>query len=300
MSESATPDTGALSFDQAVASLTAPEPDAQGEAPESAQEAAPEDQDSEPPSSAAEDAGEADEPGDSEDADAEPEAEADPLSAPQYWTKEEKEFFAAQNRQVQEILLNQETKRQSVVDKAKQEAADIRKAAQQEIQQAQQLASKLNQLLPNAEQVFRSKWAGVEQPGYWQAVRQQYGVDYERDLRDQFEFEARQLHQMAAAKQDADRLAREQRIKDTEAKLPELAPELSADPARWTRTKDFLVTLGADPHEVDLLGPVERALAYDAMRFRQAKTATSQQPKPKPAAKAPPRAVARQIGRAHV
>lgn len=294
--QSATPESGALSFDEAVASLTAPEPEAQDEAPESADEAAPEPEEPEAETSPSDDAGEAEEPGDSDPEEPEAEAEADPLNAPQRWTKEEKDHFAALDRKTQEILLAQETKREAVTEKAKQQASEAAKVSQQEAQHIQTLAGALNEFLPNAVNAFKAKWAGVEQPGYWKAVRDQYGVDAERDLRDAHEYESNLLRQTAAAKQEADRLARETRIKDTESKLPELAPAL-ADPrdgkARWQRTKDFLVGLGADSGEVELMGPVERGLAYDAMLHRQAKSVAGQQPKPKQAAKQAPRAVAR-------
>lgn len=303
MSEAPTPASEPLSFDDAVASIAGPEPEEHIEAEEGAAEQPPEPEEPEAESSPPDDAGEADEPGDSEPEETETEAAADPLKAPQYWTNEEKDQFAKLDRDTQEILLRQETKRETVTQKAKQKADEAAKAAQTEIAKVQQVATALDQWIPKAVQAFRDKWTGVDQPGYWKAVRDQYGADYERDLRDAHEYDMTLLRQTAAAQQETNRIQREARQREIEAAIPEQAPAL-ADPKdgkqRWTKTVDWLVGLGADRNEIQNMGAVERGLAYDAMRWRETQAAANKAPQPRkpqaPAARTVARPAAAQPG----
>jgi segregation and condensation protein A len=129
MSESATPETGALSVDQAIASLLpAAEPVEQEQASEAPLEAA-ETTEPEGETKTPEDAeAGAETPTEGEEA----EAAAEPVEAlepPRYWSTEAKARFAELTPDLQAVVLSQEGPREEATAKAKAEAAKQAEAA---------------------------------------------------------------------------------------------------------------------------------------------------------------------------
>lgn len=291
MTESASPESGALSVEQAVASLIQ-EPVEQ-QASEAPAEAADEpEENTEGESNTPEDAGEAEEPGDSEEAEQpEAEAEAEPLKPPQYWTKEEQETFTKLDRDTQEILLRQEGKREQVTSKAKAEAAESRQAAQKEVESVKALAERLATFLPDAIQTFQRTW-GEQEPD-WENVIEQYGAEEAAKLQARFNKEQKLLIQTAHATQAAADEARKAELQEEWARLAELEPDLVpdvSDPTKGLEKRQevtvYAKTLGYSEDEVRLASARDYHALRKAMLWDRAQAALKAAPKPKPAAPA--------------
>ena len=272
-------ESGALSVDQAVESLIAP-PEDDTAAPVEA--AAPETEADPDP---AEDTSEAEEPGDGEETEEVAEAAAEPVDAPQWWDAEAKAKFAALAPDLQAIVLAQEDKREAVTAKAKQEAAEERKAAQQEIQGVRQLAEQLGEFLPRAVETFQRQWGEPD----WAAVAKEHGADQAFILKTEYEDQQRQLQQVAEAKRQADDQVRIDNLRSENEKLK--GTPLEAVTARQDVAK-YLTDSGYDRADLANVTARDLLLAHKAMLYDKAQAALKAKPQ-KPAAPAPAKAPVR-------
>jgi hypothetical protein len=293
MSESATPEAGGLTVDQAIASLVSPPPEEQApaeapvEAAESEEQPNTEGEASSP--EGAEDGAET--PAEETEAEAEqPEAVA-PLDPPKYWSQDAKAKFAELPPELQAVVLQQEGPREEAAAKAKAEAAEQVKAANAELTKVQSLAVALNERLPQWIQAFESRWG---QNPDWVAFAQEHGVEAMTLAKTQFEAERQQLQAAAEETHKAQRLAHEQYVKTEFARLAEIEPDLApstADPKQGADKRQgvvkFLIERGIPQDAIAQISATEMSLAYDAMRWREAQAALKAAPKPKPAAPAP-------------
>ena len=288
-----TPETGAITVDQAVGLLgqAAPEPAREPEAPrETAAEAEPapaEGDETQPPIEAeptAEDqapepeavTGEPDE--ESEDA-AQP-----PIRAPQSWDAEAKAKFEALPRDLQEVVLARETDRDKAVQRSVQDAADARKLAEARAAEAEsvtQIKAVLDQILPAALQTFRYKWSD------WTPVRQ---AEMARSdpagyiaRKAEFEAEAAEMGRLSAVNQHTQQAAYRQFVQTEMAKLATLAPALvdsKEGPARRNALGAYLAREGVPTDQIPQLDANTIRLAHKAMLWdeAQAKAATAAAP----------------------
>lgn len=279
MSESASPDNGPLSVDQAVAALM-PEPvdDAAPEAPVAAEE--PEEIEAEA-SPAEETEAEPEEPAEVEEA----EAEAEPVVAaepPKYWSQDAKAKFAELPPELQAVVLQQEGPREEAAAKAKAEAAVERQAAQAESAKVIQLAEHLNDFLPRALEVFKSRWG--EAPD-WIAYANEHGADQMILAKVQHEQELALLQQTADAanRANAEKLAAEQKAEW--ATLAEIAPDLAdpeKGPERRAAVVQYLAKDGFTRDVIEYISAREMRIAHKAMLWDQAQAALKVRPPPKP------------------
>lgn len=280
MSESMQPvESAPLSVEAAISSLTEA-PVEHEEAPVAAEEAPEPEPEIEAAPTAEDDASEPDEAADGVEATDETEAAA-PLDAPVYWTQDAKAKFAELPPELQAVVLSQEGPREAAAAKAKQEAAEYRAQADQEVAKVHTLAEQLNQFLPKALESFKGKWDGID----WEAWVDQ---DPEAALKAKFAYDADQatMAQLQAATQEAETQAHVAFLKAEAAKLPDLAPDLAdpeKGPERRTKVAQHLLSMGIAPEALKTISAAEMAIAYDAYLYRQAKAGLTAAPKPKPA-----------------
>lgn len=280
---------GPLSIDQAIGLLTqdnSPEPEI---APE---EAAPEPEEPQSePATTGDDAGEPEEAGDSDEPEAEGEAEAEPVDPPTWWDAEAKAKFAALDPELQAVVREQEAKREAIVAKAKQEAAEHRKQADSEVQGVRALADQLGEFVPQAVETFKSRWDDVD----WQAWSQriQSETDPETATRDlaafnsarlAFEEQKAQVEQLQAAKRQADQVAHAAFMREQAEELTTIAPELAKSPETLNAVGKYLVDHGIPADQLATISAKEAVIAHKAWLYDQAQAkakATVAPPKPK-------------------
>lgn len=308
MSLSTTPSAeGPISFDQAVTMMRdvpagvperEEEPAAAVAEPEQVEEA---DQTEQPESDAtppAEDVpAEAPEPnGETEVEALEPEAPA--IKAPHWWAAEAKASFANLPPELQTVVLEQEKNRDRAISQAQQKAteaaklADIaRSASEAKATEITQFLERANAVLPAAEAAHKSKWDNID----WVRWAHEDPAAYTAN-RAIFEAETAQLQQLVAAKQTADGIAEKQRQDEAAkthqewaqgeaAKLATLVPDF-VDPkegkTRIDATVSFAKSAGFTAEQINNADASLYALAYDAMRWRQAQAAAKPPSKPAP------------------
>ncbi len=280
MSESMQPvESAPLSVEAAISSLTET-PVEHEEAPVEAGEAPEPEPEIEADPTAEDDASEPDEAADGVE-DEEPAEAAAPVEAPVYWTQDAKAKFAELPPELQAVVLSQEGPREAAAAKAKQEAAEYRAQADQEVAKVHTLAEQLNQFLPKALESFKGKWDGID----WEAWVDQ---DPAAALKAKFAYDADQatMAQLQAATQEAETQAHVAFLKAEAAKLPELAPDLAdpvKGPERRTKVAQHLLSMGIAPEALKTISAAEMAIAYDAYLYRQAKAGLAATPKTKPA-----------------
>lgn len=271
-----TPDAPAadapLSIDSAVELLLPKDEEAPAEA-------APEPEAEDPPASPEADPSDAAETPSEEE---QPEVEAAPaVEAPHFWAAEDKALFAQLSPELQTKVLSYEKNRDTATAKVIQEASEARNRLTQEASRVAQLNERLDKLIPEAEAAFASKWP--ENPD-WVATLNQcvdaYGLDEGQKqfllLKEQHSAELQQIAAARAAKQDAERQARQTFAAQEIERLKSLEPELvdpKQGPARVQALTSFLTEIGLRPEQIADAGALELSLAYDAMRYRQGKQA---------------------------
>lgn len=306
MSESATPDAGPLTVEQAIESLAPSAPPVEQEdtasevieTPEATEPqgetTTPEDTDAEPV-----------EPAEGEETEAEPEAVA-PVEPPKYWSQEAKAKFALLDPELQAVVLSQEGPREEATAKVKAEAAQKIQAADAELAKVNQLAAALNERVPewlevfkDREQQFQDRWG--TQPPNWLEIAAGHGDEAATRLKLQYDTEKDQLQTVKTATEqartqalEAQRIASQATLKVEWQKLAEIAPELApdvSDPSKGAEARQevtkWLFDKGFPPEAIAQISADELSLAHDAKRWREAQAALKAAPKPKPAALAP-------------
>lgn len=304
--------SGPLTIDAAVAALSAkpddapaadeagPEPDNtpddsadDGEAGQDTQSSAsPEADDADPDDEVDVQAGEADAEGE----------QPQPLDPPHFWAADDKAAFEALPRHLQEKVLAYEKNRDTAASTAIQQANESRKQADQARQAAEQQASALaakatevDKLAERASLAFASKWPEViNWPATLNQLIQEHGHEAGHTqyllLKEEHAADVQEMQRLEAAKQDlAEQAAKDAKereeaefkafVAEEYAKLATVEPEL-ADPKhgaeRRQKVAQFLVSMGVSAEQIRHAGAVEYALAYDAMRYRDAKAAAGQ------------------------
>lgn len=266
-------DSGALSIDQASALLgdlprketEQPQAPVEQEQPAVQPEAA-EGQGPEPETEQAPE-GEAD--GEEQQGE-QPETELPALEAPQFLKAAVKAKWAELPREVQQGLIEQEQERTSATGRALQDSAEKRKAADQERERYSHLANATSAVLDQAQSTFKSRWENVD----WDAVQAQYGTDQAFKLKTQMENEQRIVQQLEAAKnvaeQEQTRSFRAERVEQFRTLIPDFVdPKIG--PAKQQEVFNFLRNVGVPEDTiVNRASAVELAIAYDAMKWRNA------------------------------
>lgn len=220
-----------------------------------------------------------------EEATTEEEAEeaAAPVEAPQWWDADAKAHFAKLTPEAQAIVRAQEDKREAVVQKAKDEANQARTAAKQDVERAKALAERLAEAIPDQRKQFDQYYADID----WEAYVEQDPIAAQKDW---FRYQQglQRFNEAETAKAEAERLWRENFIREEGEKLKEIAPDLLEKPESLRAVGDFLIKSGIPAENIQTASAVELALARDAMLYRQMKAeaeAKAKQTPPKTASK---------------
>jgi hypothetical protein len=309
--------SGPMTVDQAVAAIQA--------APEAAADDA--------PAAVEPDAGEADAPedvdagetgpeteaGDADDAldteaeageDSQPgEPELSPIDPPHFWSAEDKAAFAELPRHLQEKVATYEKGRVDASNRAVEEAAEARKAAEaarvaaeREAAATAELKGKVDAEIERASQVFASRWS--DDINWANVLTQlteqctaQYGPEHGPSeatrqfllLKEQHAAETQELQRLQAAKHDlAEREARDAKERDAAARnafvareierLRTIEPELT-DPAkgpeRYQKLVKFLGDNGLPPEQLQDADAASISIAYRAMKYEESRAAAA-------------------------
>ena len=278
MSEAATPETGAMTREQAVASLVAAET-----APEAPVEAAEEEEIEGEASPPEETPDEAEEPAEGEE-EAEAEEPVAALEPPPYWKQEAKAVFAAMTPEQQAVVLAQEGPREEITAKVKAEAAAARQQADAELGKVGKLATELADFLPKAIETFQSRWGADPD---WVAFATEHGAEAMTLAKAQHDQELGLLQRTAQATRQAEAQAQEAYVRSEFVTLAEIAPELAdptSGPALRTEVTKYLVDDGIDPSAIQNISAREMRIARKAMLYDRAQAALKAKPAPKPVA----------------
>lgn len=276
LTDAQAPADGALSIDQAISQLTQEPVEAVTE-----EQAAPA-QDTEGETSAPEVTEDGDEtPTEETEAEAEETEAVEPLDPPKYWSQDAKAKFAELPPELQAVVLAQEGPREEAAAKAKAEAAEVRKAAEAEVQAIRQLGETLTQVLPQALERFKSKWDGVD----WKATLEAYGAEETLKLKEDMAADIAALQALEANQQRAMQIAAENARKADAERLRQLAPHLVEDEAKRNEVIDYVVkTYGVDREVAKSSATAfEFAIAEKAMKWDRAQAALASKPKTQPA-----------------
>jgi ElaB/YqjD/DUF883 family membrane-anchored ribosome-binding protein len=219
---------------------------------------------------------------DTETEGAEPETPA--IDPPDWWSAEHKARFAELPADLQHIVLEQERTRVSATGKAMQEAAEVRKKAEAEVQKASEITQALGQWLPQAIETFKSRWDNVD----WAAWAES---DPQAAIAAKFQYDAEQaeLQRISTAKQEADKLQRRRQVEAEAERLKIVAPAL-ADPKDGPKRREelasYLRTQGATEEQLTDISADVAAIAYKAMLWDRAQAGLKAPPPRKPAPKA--------------
>lgn len=208
------------------------------------------------------------------------------IEPPQFWDAEAKARFRELSPEHQLLVLAQAERGVQASARAIQESAERAKAAEYEAQGVKALASELSGFLPQAVATFQSRWDSVD----WLALSQADPNEYAR-LKAMHEAEYSELQRLDAAKQFAEDEAHAVFVRDETAALATYAPAL-ADPehgaGRRRQLGLWLKGQGASDEDLSTLSALAAGIAYDAMRYRQAKDGLAARHRPPPARTMPP------------
>lgn len=280
---------GPFTREDAVRALMEPAQTVEADAPQAAEAAPEEIEETEADTTAEADASEAAEPGaDVEEAEPQ-EPETPAVDAPHWWTADQKARFSELPADVQQIIADTERNRDGAVGRLKQEAAEARKKADQEAAGLGQYRQAVEQVLESASQTFKSKWEGVD----WATWAEQDPVSAFQG-KAQYDKEQTELQQLQVARQASETLQHQRHLETETVKLAELAPDLAhpeQGSARRAEVGRFLLQTGIEQDQLRWISASEMALAYDAMRYRQLQAKAKSElakPKNKPVAPAKP------------
>jgi hypothetical protein len=208
---------------------------------------------------------------------------AAPAEPPAYWSQDAKAKFLELTPELQAVVLAQEGPREAAAAKAKDEAAQVRAAADKELAGVTKFAEELQKFLPQAVQTFRSRWG--DNPD-WAAFAQTHGTEAMTLAKVQYEQERGQLQQVAEAAKVAEAQALKTYVQTEFQTLAKIAPEL-VDPkaglAKRGEVSKYLEGQGIPGAQIQRISAVEMVLARKAMLWDQAQAKAAPKPAPKPA-----------------
>jgi hypothetical protein len=282
--EQSTDDAGPISVDDAVSLLSAADEDL---APEDGDAGAADDEhedEADDQTADGDDAPDDDDPASEEDPDEDDGDEpAQPaISAPEFWSAEEKALFAKASPDVQLLVAAKTKEAEKRVYEAKEEAATARKEASVigDVRQA------IDQQLERAEGIFRGRWDGVDF-AEWAKTDPQEAFAAKLE----FDQEQQQLNELRTAQAATETEEHRQFLRAEHGKLKD-AGHVLADPEKGREAKKALVEYatqqGYDPADLKWAGAKELTTLHKAMLFDQAQARLAQKPKnPAPTEKKP-------------
>jgi hypothetical protein len=232
------------------------------------------------------------------------------IEPPHFWNAEKKAEFAKLPPELQTLLKEQADNGVKAVNQSLEKAAETRKAAEEAVKKADAeyasltaLNQRLGEVLPKAEEQFKSRWGHLTPADWLELARE--NPDRYVEAKALFDTETAELQRLQDAKKDVDAAETKKRddahqayqASEVEA-LKAYAPEL-ADPKTAKETSEKLVnylktSLGVTPQEMPgipakALAAALKAMKYDELMAR-AKTPSLPPAKTPPAPAVKPRA----------
>lgn len=244
------------------------------------------DEESEAEPTAEDDGTDPDEATDAVDEEDATEADDPPIQPPHSWDKEAKAKFGELPREMQEYLSTRENERDKAVSQKLNEAAEIRKQAEERSSQIEQYAQVFDQIATKAQQRFSDRWAGMD----WAKAAQELEPQRYNQLKAQYEQDQATLQQTTQAQQVAEAQSHREFLQREQARLADTAPDL-VDPNKGVERRQkltkFLTDAGVPADNLRWASATELGMAYDAMRYRElmAQPQTTTKPTQKPAGK---------------
>jgi hypothetical protein len=274
-------DSGALTIDQSIAAQLAGM-EKEDDAVEQPVEAVPE-TDTEAAPEAVEDAPESETANEGEDT-AQPEVQLAPIEPPSFWRPEARDRFRDVPRDLQEIIIQQESTRDAFLSTTTGQLNEKAKAAEAERTRLVQLNGQLENLVPQAERTFADKWANVD----WVQLTDQLGAEAATKLKFQHDAEQQQLASLKQAQAQTAKVAFDEYVKGEAVKLPSLCPELvdaKEGPARRQSLVKYLSDAGIPAQAIQGVSAMELTIAWKAQQYdlAQAKAKALATAKPQPA-----------------
>jgi hypothetical protein len=222
--------------------------------------------------------------------DAEEEPARKRVPPPASWNADAKAKWDRLPADVQEVVLAREADRDRAVSLKVQETAQL-------TQMLQGIAQQYQEALPRLADDFSQRWKNVD----WLALARDNPDDYIY-YRAQMEAEQNELAALAEQGQNVMLQAQQRFLSSESAALAELVPDL-VDPVKGTERREklqrFLIEEGGIAPDA-LAGATAReiSIAYDAMRYREARAAArnAAQARPTTQAAPPPKAVSATTG----
>lgn len=159
-----------------------------------------------------------------EDGEAEEESEQPAIEPPRFWDAEGKAAFSKLPPELQKLVLAKQTESDVATSKKFEEAANIRKVAEAEASKLAGITSKLDKLIPEAEQTFATRWGTGEID--WNRVAQEQGVERAFQLKNDHDRELTAVQQLKVAKQEVDAVETQKFVAARFTELKTLVPEL--------------------------------------------------------------------------
>jgi hypothetical protein len=193
------------------------------------------------------------------------------LDPPRWWNKDAKARFSSLSPELQAVVFAQEENRERAVQRAKQDAAQARKTADAHTQEMSQRLQLLDRLAPDAAQLFAGRWANVD----WSRLPDQVGAEEAFKLKAQYDKERDTLSTLHAMQQAASEENFRTFVATESEKLRSVAPDLTDETHGAGRKQElgrFLLAQGFPADRIQYMSADEAAIAYDAMRWRQAQS----------------------------
>ncbi len=195
-----------------------------------------------------------------------------PIEAPTLWDAKSKEVFAKAPREIQELLLEHETRRSKQFDADKRTIAEERKVAATEKATAAQERARLEAVVKDATVKFASRWDRVNWSKYEQmdphgAAQARQAQVAEAEHLQQF------IHQVDAAQQQAHAAEMQQFWTDQAAELQRMAEadnatkKLVTDPEAVQATGKYLMNLGIEQDRLKYVSAAEMSVANKARLY---------------------------------
>lgn len=208
-----------------------------------------------------EEEGEVESEGDETGEEEEEEAAADEgPPAPASWAKEDHAVWAKLAPEARAVIAKREADR----DKATRDAAQ---RAGQAAAELKRINESYEQYAPVFKDGFQSRWGQVD----WVKLAGELTPQQYNAYRAEMEEERTALAEFEAKSREAAQAARQAFLQEEAPKLAELAPEIATPGEQRVKLASFLREQGFEPEQLAQASAAELSIAYDAMRYREAR-----------------------------
>jgi len=184
------------------------------------------------------------------------------VEAPQWWDAEAKAEFAALTPKAQAIVRAQEEKREAVVAKVKAESSEARTLATTEANKAKELADRMAAAITDERKAFDEYFTDIDWNAYLLQDRDAAQADWMR-----YQTGLEKFNKAENDRAAADKLWRENFMREESAKLTEIAPDIANNAETLRGIGDYIVKSGISPDALLTVSALELTIAHKAMMY---------------------------------